>query len=275
MSDDTTPQTAGVTAETPAPEAVNPETPSQEVVASIDGAPPEASDKAAEASPDTSEKETPPEEKKRGSASERIRQLNERTKAAEAKSKALEARLAALTSPGVPAPDQYDDTAAYNRDLAIHAARAAQAESVKFDIEQSKAEAAELVSEQWAAKAQEASERWPDFKEVISNPSLLITDKLRDVIVASDVGTEVAYYLGKHPEEAAKISRTTDPVAFGIAFGRVEALAKSATATPQKKVSSAPPPAPTVSGGAATAPRRIEELPMEDFAKALLKKVYR
>ena len=45
---------------------------------------------------------------------------------------------------------------------------------------------------------------YDDFEEVaIDNPNLTITPQMADIITDSTVGHEIAYHLGKHPEEAA------------------------------------------------------------------------
>lgn len=94
-------------------------------------------------------------------------------------------------------------------------------------------------------KAEEFAATAPDFKDVAFNPSLPITDVMADAIDLSDKGPEVLYYLGKNPDEAAKIARMPDLQA-ALEIGRLEAR----LSLPQPRtVTKAPPPIQPLTGG--------------------------
>lgn len=244
MSDETTPTSAGVTAETSAPEAVNPETATTEAPA-----PEQASVEAtAEPSPEAEAQSEPVVEKKR-SASDRIRQLVSDKKAAEQRAQALEARISALEGVKPPAAEQYDDNAKYTADLAVHAARSAQTEALKYDLETAKTAAAEAQKQAWQERVETVKATLPDVEEVIGNPKLPITEAMKNVALSHEQGVDLAYFWGKNPAVAARTAAITDPVALGVEIGRALASLQAAAAPP-KKISTAPAPAPMVSGGA-------------------------
>jgi hypothetical protein len=125
----------------------------------------------------------------------------------------------------------------------------------------------------WKEKADAFAEDHPDFQEVALNPSLPVTEVMAEVIRDSDVGHELLYFLGKNPEEAARIAQMK-PHAVGVALGRIEAgLVKDPgvqfTDTvereqPEKKVTQAPPPIKTLNPSAPVK-RNLADMSMEDY----------
>jgi hypothetical protein len=111
--------------------------------------------------------------------------------------------------------------------------------------------AAELIERREAARAEakriesyhereeEARSKYEDFEQVAYNPRLPITQVMAETIQASDVGPEVAYYLGSNPKEADRIAKLS-PFLQAKEIGRIEA--KLASDPPAKKTSSAPAP---------------------------------
>lgn len=96
------------------------------------------------------------------------------------------------------------------------------------------AEAAEQRSESFQEKAEKAVERYPDFHAVVGNPALPINEGMAEFIAESDLGADVAYFLGKNPEKAAQIATLT-PVKAGRELARIEAeLAARPKVTPSK-----------------------------------------
>lgn len=80
----------------------------------------------------------------------------------------------------------------------------------------------EKAHEQFLERAEKASEKYPDFQQVTSNPSLPINEGMAEFISDSDAGPDVAYYLGKHPSEAAKIAQMS-PIKAARALAQIEA----------------------------------------------------
>lgn len=107
----------------------------------------------------------------------------------------------------------------------------------------SQSEAAQRHADSLRADYQErcdaASEKYDDFDEVTGNPALKIAPAMADAILSSDVGPDVAYYLGINPKEAERIAKLP-PFLQIKEIGRLEA--KVITDPPARKTSSAPPP---------------------------------
>jgi hypothetical protein len=95
------------------------------------------------------------------------------------------------------------------------------------------------ILEAYHNREQEALDKYDDFEQVAYNPKLSITTVMAQSIQASDVGPEVAYYLGANPKEADRIARL-DPVLQAKEIGRIEA--KLSSDPPVKRTSSAPAP---------------------------------
>lgn len=117
------------------------------------------------------------------------------------------------------------------------AARAQEAQ--RMAEERAKAAA---VSE-FQARADEARNRYEDFDLVVSDPTTPITPVMADAIVQSAAGHEVAYYLGRNKQEAARIARLP-PLGQAMEIARLE----SRLAASPRRATSAPPPPQTLSG---------------------------
>ncbi len=50
-----------------------------------------------------------------------------------------------------------------------------------------------------------AKKRYPDYNEVVTNPNLPINKLMFEVLKYSELSADIVYYLGKNPEEAARI----------------------------------------------------------------------
>lgn len=104
--------------------------------------------------------------------------------------------------------------------------------------EREQAQRTEQRAETFLEQSEKASERYPDFQTVVGNPSLPINEHMAEYIADSEMGADVAYYLGKNPAKALQIAKLS---AVGAAreLTRIEAeLAAKPKATP----SNAPEP---------------------------------
>ena len=95
---------------------------------------------------------------------------------------------------------------------------------------------------------------------------------MAEAIQSSDIGPELAYYLGSNPKDADRISRLT-PLSQAKEIGKIEA--KLATDPPMKKTTSAPAPISPVnarsSGSPAmdtTDPRSIKTMSASQWIEA-------
>ena len=104
--------------------------------------------------------------------------------------------------------------------------------------------------EDFQAKMRDASERYEDFDEVVRDPAAPINSIMADIIRASDMPGDLAYYLCTHRQEAMPLYNMRDAAKIGIALGKIEAKIQAAQeASPKPKPSKAPPPINPVGGG--------------------------
>ena len=100
-------------------------------------------------------------------------------------------------------------------------------------------------------REEQAREKYDDFEQVVYNRNLPITDVMAQTIQASEVGPDVAYYLGSNPKEADRIARLS-PFLQAKEIGRIEA--KIAENPPVKRSTNAPPPIKPVTAKSSGAP---------------------
>jgi len=136
---------------------------------------------------------------------------------------------------------------------------------VEFEAAKAKADIVNLGQEEQAkvavqeriAKFNERSTKFaeshPDFYDIVANPTLNITQPMTDMIIEMENGSAVTYYLGLHPEVAARIALKETPVALAMAMADAERKALSEQSDKSETVrtdtTSAPQPHSTVSGG--------------------------
>jgi hypothetical protein len=128
------------------------------------------------------------------------------------------------------------------------------------------------IIESFHEREEEARNKYDDFEQVAYNPKLPITDAMAQTIQASEVGPDMAYYLGSNPKEADRISRLS-PLQQAKELGKIEA--KLADNPVVKKTSSAPAPIAPVtarsSGSPATDttdPRSIKSMSTSEWIEA-------
>ena len=164
-----------------------------------------------------------------------------------------------------PRPEQFDSTESYADALAMK-----KAEQLLYerDVQRQQTE----VLGAYHDREEEARYKYDDFEQVAYNPSLKITTVMAQTIQSSDIGPDVAYYLGANPKEADRISRLA-PYVQAKEIGRIEA--KLASEPMVKKTSSAPPPFTPVtasSKGASTYdttdPRSIKSMSTSEWIAA-------
>lgn len=165
----------------------------------------------------------------------------------------------------LPPVDQFESPEAYAEALAYR-----KAEELLAQREQARQQAALLES--YHDKEEQARDKYEDFEQVAYNPNLRITDVMAQTIQASDIGPDVAYYLGTNPKEADRISRLS-PFLQAKEIGKIEA--KLSDNPPAKKTSNAPAPIAPVTarttGGSSydtTDPRSTKTMSASEWIEA-------
>ena len=123
------------------------------------------------------------------------------------------------------------------------------AEQIIAQREAAKQQAALL--ENYHDREETAREKYDDFEQVAYNPRVPITEVMAESIRASDIGPDVAYYLGANVKEADRIARLS-PILQAKEIGKIEA--KLASSPIEKKTSSAPAPISPVTARSSGAP---------------------
>jgi hypothetical protein len=123
-------------------------------------------------------------------------------------------------------PEAYADALAYQKAEELIAKR----EAAKHQSQ---------VLESYQEREEAARDKYDDFEQVAYNPKLNITNVMAETIQSSDIGPELAYYLGSNPKDADRIARLT-PYMQAKEIGKIEA--KLASEPPMKKTTSAPAP---------------------------------
>ena len=165
----------------------------------------------------------------------------------------------------LPAPDQFESVEAYAEALAVQ-----KAEQLIEQREQQRQQ--HEILETYHDREEEARAKYDDFEQVAYNPSVPITQVMAQSIQASDVGPDLAYYLGTNIKEAERIARLA-PILQAKEIGRLEA--KIANEPVTKKTTSAPAPITPVtakgSGSPAydtTDPRSVKTMSTSDWIAA-------
>jgi hypothetical protein len=128
---------------------------------------------------------------------------------------------------------------------------AAKAQQIIQDERRKEAEAKkraeqQKVIESYQERVAKTAEKYEDYEDVAFNPELTITDAMAQVIQLSDDGPEIAYFLGKNPDEAKRIAALPAYLA-AKELGKLEAKLSAAPA-PTKQASKAPEPIKPVGG---------------------------
>lgn len=136
------------------------------------------------------------------------------------------------------------------------------------EAERRQVESAQALEATWQESVSKAEEKYDDFAQVTNNPQLPISPVMAQAIKASSVGAEVAYFLGKNPDEAARIARL--PAFLAVKeMGKLEAKVEAAPPEAPKKPSAAPAPIKPINGkvGAGSAPETTDPKSLDWYQK--------
>ena len=121
------------------------------------------------------------------------------------------------------------------------AREAAREEAKRWAEEARQQERHQARQAEFDKKAAEFAKDQADFFELTQDRNLPITAEMAEVIMDSDIGPNIAYYLAKHPDEAYSIARTP-PALQGRQIGIIESKLQAALKAKPKRATSAPPP---------------------------------
>jgi hypothetical protein len=149
-----------------------------------------------------------------------------------------------VKAPSTASVDQFESPEAYAEALAYQ-----RAEELIAKREAAKQQS--QILESYQEREDAIRDKYDDFEQVAYNPKLPITNVMAETIQSSDIGPELAYYLGTNPKDAERISRMT-PFAQAKEIGKIEA--KLSDNPPVKKTTSAPAPISPVTARSSGSP---------------------
>lgn len=243
-----------------------------QALAEVDSAPTTdvtATPEVAESTPEVAENQVEQVEEKKYSQAEIDAMIGKRLAKEQRKWEREQAQRSAETqivkAPAATSVDQFESPEAYAEALAYQ-----KAEELIAKREAAKQQSA--VLESYHDLEEEARNKYDDFEQVAYNPKLPVTNVMAETIQSSEIGPELAYYLGSNPKEAERISRMS-PLGQAKEIGKIEA--KLVSAPPVKKTTSAPAPISPVtarSAGATTLdttdPRSIKSMTASQWIEA-------
>jgi hypothetical protein len=80
----------------------------------------------------------------------------------------------------------------------------------------------QTASEQYAERLVAAQTKYEDFDKVVQRPDIRISNTMQLGMMTSDMGAEIAYYLGQHPDECRKLFNLGDTPHANRVFGVLE-----------------------------------------------------
>lgn len=216
------------------------------------------------------------EEEKKTKSKLRREKQQAREKALVDENKRLSEHLAAVTrnAPVIedagsePDPTNYDSDAKYTADLAVWKIRKEFSENRTKAHKETTAnlrnDSVAAQNELFFERARALEDTHPGIEKIIRSDDIPISPVMRDVLVESEKGPEVAFYLSANREEAKRIFdlSKTSPLSAAKELGRLEvklSLPKPRTET------KAPPPPSTVSGTVKGPSKNPETMPQAEY----------
>jgi hypothetical protein len=174
-------------------------------------------------------------------------------------------QAAPVASREIPSIDNFESPDAYAEVLALR-----KAEELLAHRDRQKEQA--VIVEAYGEREEKARDKYDDYEDVVYNPKLRITDVMAETIQYSDIGPDLAYWLGSNPKEADRIARLS-PIMQGREIGKIEA--KLTDNLPVKKTTSAPTPISPVTARSSgspshdtTDPRSIKTMSTSEWIEA-------
>jgi hypothetical protein len=164
----------------------------------------------------------------------------------------------------IPTPDQFQTPQDY--------AQFIRTEAEKLVKQQEYQKQHVAIEDAYTDREEEARNKYDDFEQVAYNPKLRVTEVMAETIKSSDIGPDLAYWLGTNPKEADRISQLS-PLLQAREIGRIEA--KLGDNPVVKPTTSAPAPIRPVTArtsGASTYdttdPRSIKAMSASEWIEA-------
>lgn len=160
-------------------------------------------------------------------------------------------------------PLDFPNDAAYNAAVIRQTVEQTQTSFAKTQAQQA-AEQSQLLGQQiWEARTEEFAANVPDFENVAFSESVPYSPVMLHIVRGLERGPAVAYYLGKNPDEARRLSKM-EPVEATLALGRLD---QKLSASQARRITNAPNPVPTVNGKSSSAGFRPDSEDVAGYQK--------
>lgn len=198
------------------------------------------------------------------SARERVEQATRRAREAEAERDRALQQLEKIQQSATARLDplEYSTDAEYMHALVKQTADATRAEFLQQQAQAAHQHRQAAIAESWNERVDAFRNQAPDFEQVAYNAP--ISEMVAEAVAAVDAGPQVAYYLGKNPNEARRIS-SLPPLHAAVEIGRLNERLSVPLA---RKSTAAPPPPATIQGHGAPGQKRLDEMTMAEYAEA-------
>jgi hypothetical protein len=150
---------------------------------------------------------------------------------------------------------------AMQRELAKNVSEAVRREMLSDQQRTAETRATQARDMAWGERIQAFRERAPDFEQVALNQGLPLSEAMAEMIKESDFGPEIAYWLGKNPQDSARIA-ALPPTRAAVEIGRLEARFMQPAAP---RFTQAPAPVKTVSSGNAAATKSPQDMTFAEY----------
>ena len=144
------------------------------------------------------------------------------------------------------------------------------AEEARKAEEREQVAAQKAAQETYIARVNKAVEKYPDYKAVAESPDVTVSMPMAHAIMTSEHGPEIAYHLGKNPQEAARIAAlqpVQQLVEVGLIVAKLTATAPAPAApAPKPPISAAPKPIKPLESKGDTHVKTPDEESMEEYA---------
>lgn len=164
-----------------------------------------------------------------------------------------------------PSPEDFDTQADYMKALSKWAAKQARNEEKAERAKEAETARQNEVVDNWKKQVEAAKAKYKDWYDVMGDVE--IGNAVARALVETPDGAEIAYYIGKHPEEAEALKNLTKEREVGMAIGELRAKMRPAQKSsgdkgkepeePQTKEKPAPitPVSGTSTGNVSKAPK--------------------
>ena len=194
-------------------------------------------------------------------------------------------------APVKPARTDYPDDNAWDEALMLYAEQKATFEATKVvaarleeesakTMQSAVAEGQKIALEAYNTRKEKTMEKYADFDEVANSPDVKVSMPVAHAIIHSENGPEIQYYLGKHPDEAQRLSdmtvrqfnpqtRLMDTVPdvarqlleLGLIVGKINAPA------PKPAISNVPKPLKPLKGGETQISKDPKDMSVDEYVK--------